>query len=169
MVEDVATRLTERGERMAVVETCTGGQLVAAMTSRPGASEYFDRAFVPYAADAHRDQLGVQRELLDDHGIVSARVTRELARRARDMAGVRWGLATNGIAGPGGGTEEKPVGTAFMAVAVAEPWGTGESGTTVSSRVFSGDRREVNEAIVLGTLRLLRRSLDASAPSEASR
>ena len=115
--ERVGDLLERRGETVAVAEGCTGGLAGALLTSRPGASAYLDRVLVPYDYDAIRDLLAVSRETLDAHGAVSEPAVRETAQAARDTADATWGVSTSGVAGPGGGTAETPVGTAFVGVA----------------------------------------------------
>ena len=139
--------LTEADQTVAVAETATGGRVGATLTATPGASAYLDRVLVPYDYDALRDLLAVDRETLDDHGAVSPEVTVELAKAARDTADVTWGVANTGIAGPGGGTADKPVGTCFVAVAYAGPWESATSETSVVRYEFDGDRQSVREQL----------------------
>lgn len=140
---------------LAVAESCTGGLVASRVTDAPGASDYFERGFVTYANRAKQSALGVSRESLDAHGAVSAPIAEELAAGARDVAGTSWGLATTGIAGPGGGTAEKPVGTAFVAVARAEPWGSGGSWVRAECHAFDGDRAAVKAQIAEAALERL--------------
>ena len=136
-------RLSDRGETLAVAESLTGGLIGSRVTDVSGASAYFDRGFVTYAYDAKREVLGVSRESLDAHGAVSAPVAREMAAGARDRAGVDWAVAATGIAGPGGGTEAKPVGLVYLGVAHAAPWGTEDSFVESERVVLDGDRTAV--------------------------
>jgi len=151
----VGQTLGERDATVAVAETATGGMVTALLTGVPGASDYVDRSFVPYSYDSLREQLGVTRETLDEAGVVSAPVTRQLARRARDVADATWGLATTGVAGPGGGTHEKPIGTAHVAVACAGSWGSETSYAAAESHEFAGDRAAVRERTSRAALSLL--------------
>lgn len=153
--ERLGDALRDRGQTIATAESCTGGGLAARITDVPGASEYFDRAFVTYSYDAKRETLAVSREALDQHGAVSAPVAREMAAAARDLADATWGVATTGIAGPSGGTPEKPVGTVFLGVAYAGAWGSGESATTAVRAVFDGGRTAVREATADRALELV--------------
>lgn len=140
--ERIGERLRETDATLALAESCTGGLTASLVTDVPGSSDYFDRSLVTYSNDAKQDLLGVSREALDVHGAVSEPVAREMARGIRDTAGTTWGVATTGIAGPGGGTEQKPVGTVFIGVAYAGPWGSESSNATVESYEFDGARTE---------------------------
>ena len=106
-------------------------------------------------------ELGVSREALDDHGAVSEPVAREMARGVRDAAGTTWGVATTGIAGPTGGSEEKPVGTVFVGVAYAAEWGTQDSYSTVSRYEFDGSRAEIKAQIARQALTDLRGEVES--------
>ncbi|SFS00510.1 nicotinamide-nucleotide amidase [Halomicrobium zhouii] len=145
--ERVGEALRERGETVAVAESCTGGLIGSLLTDVPGSSDYFDRSVATYSYDAKRDVLAVSREALDGHGAVSEPVAREMARAVRDTADTTWGVATTGVAGPTGGSEETPVGTAYIGVAYAAPWGTGDSETTVERYEFDGDRQTVKQRV----------------------
>ncbi|WP_380675844.1 CinA family protein [Salinigranum sp. GCM10025319] len=142
----VGDALRSRGHTVAVAESLTGGLIGSRLTDVPGSSAYFDRAVVTYSNDAKLDALAVSRESLDAHGAVSAEVAREMARGIRDTAGTTWGVSTTGIAGPTGGTTEKPVGLVFVGVAYAAPWGTEESFARAERYVFDGDRADVKTA-----------------------
>lgn len=148
----VGDRLRERDETLAVAESCTGGLVGSKLTDVPGSSDYFDRSLVTYSYAAKQELLAVSRESLDAHGAVSEAVAAEMARGVRDTAGTDWGVATTGIAGPGGGTDATPVGTVHIAVAEAAPWETNESGVTVSRYEFDGDRREIKDRIATQAL-----------------
>lgn len=145
--ERVGDALRDAGETVAVAEAATGGLVAALVTGPAGASDYFDRGYVTYAYDSLREELAVPRETLDAHGAVSKPTVRAMARAARDRTRSDWGVATAAVAGPGGGTEERPVGTAFVGVAEAAPWESGESGATVERYRFEGDRAAVREQV----------------------
>jgi nicotinamide-nucleotide amidase len=145
--ERVGEVLADRGEYVATAESCTGGLIGSLITDVPGSSDYFDRSMVTYTYDAKLEELGVPREILDDVGAVSEPVARQMARGIRDGAGVTWGVATTGIAGPTGGTDEKPVGTVYIGVAHAADWGTGDSWCAVERYVFDGSRTEIKRQI----------------------
>ncbi|MWV39171.1 CinA family protein [Natrialba sp. INN-245] len=156
----VADALRETDETLAVAESCTGGLIGAAITAVPGASDVFDSGVTAYAYGAKRRFLGISRESLDEHGAVSAPVAREMARGVRDVADVTWGLSTTGIAGPTGGTEENPVGTVYIAVAYAGPWGSGSSFATATRYEFDGDRAEIRARTVDQALEDLLAAID---------
>ncbi len=115
----VIRMLTERKQTLAVAESCTGGCLAHRLTNVPGASEAFLTGLVTYSNAAKQQLLGVRSQTLVKHGAVSEAVAREMAAGARALARADFGLAVTGIAGPGGGTPEKPVGTVFVALAAA--------------------------------------------------
>ena len=150
--EALGDALREADHTLATAESCTGGLVGSLLTDVPGSSDYFDRGFVTYTYDA-KLALGVSREALDEHGAVSEPVARRMAQAVRDRADATWGVATTGIAGPSGGTDEKPVGTVYVGVAYAGDWGTQSSYATVEHHEFDGDRREVKEQIARRALR----------------
>jgi len=156
----VGDALREREETVATAESCTGGLVGARITEVPGASDYFEQGVVAYAYGAKEQRLGVNREALDEHGAVSAPVARQMAQGVRDTADATWGVATTGVAGPSGGTPETPVGTVYVAVAYAAPWGSRESFATTERHEFDGDRTTVRERTVDAALDAL---LDAIA------
>ncbi len=149
----VGEALRATGDTVAVAESATGGLVGSLLTDVPGSSDYFDRSLVTYAYDAKRAELAVDREALDDHGAVSEPVARQMSKAARDVADTDWGVATTGIAGPEGGTDAKPVGTVFVSVASAAPWGSGDSRTTVRRHEFEGTRTECKEQFARQALR----------------
>ena len=153
--------LRERGEFVAAAESCTGGLIGSLLTDVPRSSDYFDRSIVTYSYDAKMEHLGVPREVLDDLGAVSDPVAEQMARGVRDAAGVTWGVATTGIAGPTGGTDEKPVGTVYIAISHAAGWGTGESWCRVERYVFDGSRREIKRQIAERALEDLRAAVES--------
>lgn len=151
----VGERLRQRGETVAVAESVTGGLVGTLLSAPAGASDYFDRGFVTYSYDSLREVLAVPRETLDDHGAVSGPTVRVKARAARDRPKADWGVAVAGIAGPSGGTDDRPVGTCFVGVARRADWGTGDSTTTVERHVVDGDRSDCREQfarLALGNL-----------------
>ncbi|MDR2891255.1 MAG: nicotinamide-nucleotide amidohydrolase family protein [Alistipes sp.] len=115
----VAESLRARGLTLAVAESCTGGRLAAAFTAAAGASEYFVGGVVAYSNDVKAGVLGVSAATLATHGAVSREVAVEMASGVRLLTGADCAIATTGIAGPGGGSPQKPVGTVWIAVSVS--------------------------------------------------
>jgi nicotinamide-nucleotide amidase len=153
LAQGVLERLTARGERLALAESCTGGLVAQLLTSVPGASAVFEVGTVVYGNDAKTALLGVPEALIAAHGAVSEPVARAMAEGARRLGSATWGLAVTGIAGPGGGTPEKPVGTVHLAIA-------GPDGTRTWARRFPGGRERVRKTSaydLLNQLRLLLR------------
>jgi nicotinamide-nucleotide amidase len=151
--EVVVKLLMERKQTLAVAESCTGGFLAHRITNVPGASTVFLAGYVTYANEAKEGMLGVDARLISAHGAVSVNVARAMAEGARQQANTTFALATTGIAGPGGGTEEKPVGTVFVALAA-------DGATTqVRSFRFPDDRPTFKELTTQAALEMLRRSL----------
>lgn len=140
--ERIGATLRERAESLAVAESCTGGLVASLLTDVSGSSEYFDRSLVTYSNEAKQELLCVPREELDSDGAVSESVARSMARGVRDAAETTWGISTTGIAGPTGGTDEKPVGTVFVGIAYAAPWGTDDSWSRAQRYRFDGSRTE---------------------------
>ena len=150
IVEAIAARMTSSGRTLAVAESCTGGLLARRITELPGSSEYFLGGVVAYSDEAKRAHLGVSGELLARHGAVSGEVARAMAQGVVRAFGADAGLAVTGVAGPGGGSEEKPVGTVCYAVHL--------DGRTEARRgTFPGGRRAVRERGAQAALALLHR------------
>jgi nicotinamide-nucleotide amidase len=145
----VVAQLARRGERVALAESCTGGLVAELLTRVPGASNVFDLGVVAYAKKS--GLVHVPEELLATHGAVSEPVARALAEGIRRAGGAAWGIGITGIAGPSGGTPEKPVGTVYVALA-------GTSGTEVVHRVWRGDRDRVRKTTAYEALDMLRRA-----------
>ena len=122
----VLDRLRQRGQSVAVAESCTGGGLGAALAAVPGASDVFLGGVIAYANRVKQQVLGVPEALLETHGAVSDPVAEAMAEGARRLTGADWGLAITGVAGPGGGSEQKPVG--LVHIAVAGPQGCSTEG-----------------------------------------
>ncbi len=149
----VVDLLTERRATLAIAESCTGGFLAHRMTNVPGASAVFLAGFVTYANAAKERDLGVEPDLIREHGAVSEAVARAMAEGARARAGADYALATTGIAGPGGGTEQKPVGTVFIALA------TKLGATIVERHRFGSSRENFKDHTSQAGLNLLRRTI----------
>ena len=126
--------LIERGVTLATAESCTGGTLASRLTALAGASAYFRGGVVAYSNEVKECALGVKHATLETHGAVSEETAREMAEGVRQRLGADYGVATTGIAGPGGGTPEKPVGTVWIAIASAEG--------TEAKLLHYGDRRQ---------------------------
>jgi len=153
----VVDMLTERHETLAVAESCTGGFLAHRVTNVPGASVVFVEGFVTYANAAKTRALGVDPALIEAHGAVSESVARAMAEGARRYSQADHALSTTGIAGPGGGTEEKPVGTVFIALA------TKLGPTVVERHRFGSNRENFKDHATQAALNLLRRAMVAPA------
>lgn len=144
-VAALADACLSRDLQLATAESCTGGGIAAALTSRAGSSRWFDGGWVTYSNAAKQRELGVPETLLETVGAVSEPVVRAMAEGARHRAGVAWAAAVSGIAGPDGGTPEKPVGLVWMAWA-------GPQGTISESRVWPGDRSAVRQQTIAHVL-----------------
>jgi nicotinamide-nucleotide amidase len=145
-----ARLLTAAGLTVALAESCTGGLIAKLLTDRPGASAFFERGAVTYANSAKTGWLKVPAALLTSSGAVSGECARAMARGIRRAAGTDLGLAVTGIAGPDGGTPEKPVGTVFLALATPE-------GERVEEFHFRGDRHQIRLRSACEALDWLRR------------
>jgi len=151
--EILVQRLAVLHKTVAVAESCTGGNLANRITNVPGASEVFLAGYVTYANEAKMHALGVPAELIAEHGAVSEPVARAMAEGAMREAGADYGLATTGIAGPGGGTAEKPVGTVFTALAARGVE------TRVVKGVFPTDRKTFKDLAAQAAMDMLRTAI----------
>jgi nicotinamide-nucleotide amidase len=152
MEEVVGDALLARGWRIAVAESCTGGLVSKRLTDVAGSSRYLERGCVTYSNASKVALLGVDEPTLAAHGAVSAPVAEQMARGVRERAGVELGLGITGIAGPDGGSEQKPVGTVFLAVSSA-------LGEVVRLHRFSGSRSTIRERASQTALDMVRRHL----------
>jgi nicotinamide-nucleotide amidase len=152
----VGDALRSRGWRLALAESCTGGLATSMLTDVAGSSEYVERAVVAYSNAAKVALLGVPGTLIHEHGAVSEPVARAMAEGIRERAAVDVGVGVTGIAGPGGGSEEKPVGTVCVAVAA--------DATVVRTFRFPGDRQMVKTFAAVTALDLVRRLLRGGPP-----
>jgi competence/damage-inducible protein CinA-like protein len=144
--------LARRGETICCAESCTGGLLTQLLTEVGGSSRWTAGAFVTYSNDLKQSALGVPREMLQQHGAVSEPVVRAMAEGARERSGSTWSAAITGIAGPDGGTPDKPVGTVWLGLC-------GPPGTTARLTKYRGDRGQVRLQAAYGALQLLREAL----------
>ncbi|MBR1444416.1 MAG: nicotinamide-nucleotide amidohydrolase family protein [Firmicutes bacterium] len=133
---------------IATAESCTGGKVAAALIGYAGASDIYKEGFVTYSNEAKMKRLGVNEKTLSKYGAVSEQTAREMAEGAANAANADIGLSTTGIAGPGGGTAEKPVGLVYIGVSV-------KGNTTVKKLNLSGDRETVRNSAVKEILTLL--------------
>lgn len=148
----VGKLLAEKNASLAVAESCTGGMLGQAITSVSGSSGYFLGGIIAYSNEAKIRQLGVTRSVLERHGAVSAETARQMAAGARRRFGADFGVSTTGIAGPKGGTRNKPVGLVFVGIA-------GPRACIATKFDFSGDRRRNRRSAVRAALKALREAL----------
>jgi len=148
----VGSALREARQTLATAESCTGGLIGALVTEVPGASDYFLGGIVAYANDVKRAGLGVPEAVLEKHGAVSEPAATAMAEGCRQRLQSHWALSATGIAGPRGGTPDKPVGLVFVALA-------GPAGTRAERHVFSGDREVIRRRSARAALDLLRRAL----------
>jgi nicotinamide-nucleotide amidase len=152
--EMVARGLSAAGQTVAVAESCTGGGLGARLTSLPGSSGYVLGGVISYADEVKRDVLGVDAALLRLHGAVSEPVAEAMAAGARALAGSDWALSITGVAGPGGGTPEKPVGLVYVGLA-------GPAGVAAREHRLRGDRETIRDRSAALALHALRVALEA--------
>ena len=150
----VIDRAAARNLKIGTVESCTGGLIGGALTSVSGSSSAVERGFITYSNEAKNEIVGVPMETIIEHGAVSGPTVRAMAEGALNAAPLDAAVAVTGIAGPGGGTPEKPVGLVYM--------GASRKGrdTLVAREVFPGGRDAVREAAVLAALDLLLKQLD---------
>lgn len=151
--ELLVPRLASLRKKLATAESCTGGCLAHKITNVPGASEIFVEGFVTYSNEAKTRELGVPAGLIAEHGAVSEPVARAMAEGAMRVSGADFALSTTGIAGPGGGTAEKPVGTVFIALGIRG------GATQASGHLYITDRPTFKELVVQAALDMLRRAL----------
>lgn len=147
LAEAIAAGLLARGQQLAVAESCTGGLIGKCLTDLPGSSQWFERGLVTYSNAAKHELLGVPEEVLAQAGAVSAEVVIAMSSGLLARAPVDWTLAVSGIAGPDGGTPDKPVGTVWIG------W-VGRGVAAAASRFrFAGDRASVRRAAAANALR----------------
>ena len=156
LAEEVGAALKSRGLMLVTAESCTGGWVSEAVTMVPGSSDWFERGFVTYTHISKREMLGVASDTLGKHGAVSEQTVREMVTGALARSHAQVAVAVSGVAGPGGGSPEKPVGTVCIA------WSSGEGAPRAETRHFPGDREAVRrqsvEHALKGVLTLLKAS-----------
>ncbi|MFO7993080.1 MAG: nicotinamide-nucleotide amidohydrolase family protein [Marinobacter sp.] len=154
---DHLAELLERQQRtIATAESCTGGWVAKVLTDRAGSSAYVVAGLVTYSNNAKRELLGVTEPSLNEHGAVSEPVVREMVAGALAATGAGVAVAISGVAGPGGGSEDKPVGTVWFA------WGSSPADTVAVVETFPGDRDQVRRQAVLYALQGVRGFLENS-------
>jgi nicotinamide-nucleotide amidase len=160
-IEELVLSLAEaRGLRLATAESCTGGMVAARLTDVPGSSASFVGGVVAYADEVKRSELEVPQELLDEHGAVSAEVAAAMAEGARRRLGAEAAVAVTGVAGPGGGTPEKPVGRVYLHA-------EGPDGSLARMLDLPGERAQIRVRATVTALHLLRALLSGSREEAA--
>ena len=159
LVQQLAAELLARGWMLATAESCTGGLIAGACTDLAGSSAWLERGFVTYSNAAKTQMLGVDAALIAQHGAVSEPVARAMAQGALQHAQAQVALAVTGVAGPGGGSADKPVGTVWFGWAV--------NGQVISEvQHFAGDRAAVRQATVRHSLQRLLELLQTPATAD---
>lgn len=139
LVEELSLLMISKNLRLVTAESCTGGMIAAAMTDRAGSSAIFERGFVTYSNEAKIEELGVQSATIETHGAVSEKTAAEMAQGALKHSHANIALSVTGIAGPSGGTDEKPVGLVYIGIAIQnrEP--------KIHKHIFDGDRTTIRQ------------------------
>lgn len=146
--EVVGRQLSEQGSTVALAESCTGGLIGHRLTNVPGSSDYLMRGYVVYSNQAKMDCIGVKEATLRQFGAVSAETAQEMSEGVRRVSGTDYGLAVTGIAGPGGGTPEKPVGLVYISLAM-------DGNTKTEKHQFVGTREQIKLRASQAALRML--------------
>lgn len=147
MINKLVEKLNEKHMTIATAESCTGGMIGACITSVSGASNVYNEGYITYSNDAKEKNLGVSHTTLETHGAVSEETACEMADGVRKKSNADIGIAVTGIAGPTGGTDEKPVGLVYIGVAT-------KGGVQAHRFVFSGDRDAVRKSTVENAIKL---------------
>lgn len=152
LAAEVLQMARDRGYHLATAESCTGGLIMAALTEIAGSSDVVDRGFITYTNRAKIEILGVAGQIIRNHGAVSAECARAMASGALNASAATFALSVTGVAGPGGGTTDKPVGLVHMACA-------GRDGSLSDEKHLFGDigRTKVRDATVIAALKLFRK------------
>ncbi len=140
LANELGMFLRQRNLKIAVAESCTGGAICQAITEVPGSSQWFDRGFITYSNQSKIEMLGVKRETLEKHGAVSAETVVEMLSGTLTKSAADCAIAVSGIAGPGGGTKVKPVGTVFIG------WQLNKHPCTIKLMSFEGDRTDIRRS-----------------------
>jgi nicotinamide-nucleotide amidase len=146
IVHKLGEALLAKGWMLTCAESCTGGGIAAAITEVAGSSQWFDRGFVTYSNQAKQDMLGVAQATLGNHGAVSEQTVQEMVAGALSRSEAQVSVAVSGIAGPGGGSTEKPVGTVCIA------WQVDGEAPIVQTEYFKGDRKSIRKQTVHSAL-----------------
>ncbi len=149
LVEELSLLLEGKNLRLVTAESCTGGLIAAAMTDRSGSSSIFERGYVTYSNESKIEELGVKSETIETFGAVSDQCAAEMAQGALKNSHADIALSVTGIAGPNGGTPQKPVGLVFIGIAQANKQ------PHVTKTIFEGDRTSIRQATVEKALELL--------------
>jgi nicotinamide-nucleotide amidase len=155
LLTEIAASLSTRGWRMATAESCTGGWIAKCCTDMAGSSVWFDRAYITYSYRAKEQMLGVSQADLLKYGAVSEQVARQMATGAKQHSNVAVTVSATGIAGPGGGMADKPVGLVHFG------WCIDDRPAVCDSAVFEGDRKSVRQQTVLHALEGIISRLDS--------
>jgi nicotinamide-nucleotide amidase len=148
LVQQVADRLLKHRQKVCTAESCTGGLIAKTFTDLAGSSDWFERGFVTYSNQAKNEMLAVPASLIEDYGAVSEAVATAMASGALRHSRADFSIAVTGVAGPGGGSDEKPVGTVWIALASANE--------LVAKRYqFDGDRQAIREASLISAIEAL--------------
>ena len=148
LLDKISNLLKKLNLKVATAESCTGGLVAHSLTNISGSSDYFDRGVVSYSNISKSEMLGVSEKILNEYGAVSEQVAKAMAEGVRKCSNVDIGLATTGIAGPTGGTKDKPVGLVYIAVSTSKD-------TKVKRFQFSGDRLENKARTCNAALKML--------------
>ncbi|KUO52253.1 MAG: damage-inducible protein CinA [Desulfitibacter sp. BRH_c19] len=140
-LESLVKQLKGNNIKVAVAESCTGGLLAAELTSIPGSSEFFEIGLITYSNEAKINLLGVKNSTIQQYGAVSENTAKEMALRIRDIANAHIGIAITGIAGPGGGSKDKPVGLVYIGIAM-------ENNILIYKHLFAGNRKNIRKQSV---------------------
>jgi len=155
-VKKLSAALLRRQQKVCTAESCTGGLIAKTFTDLAGSSDWFDRGFVTYSNAAKSEMLGVPATLIEDYGAVSEPVANAMASGALRHSEADYAIAVTGVAGPGGGSEEKPVGTVWFAWAMRGPGGIASDAELLH---FEGDRESIRMQTVIHGLKGVQRRL----------